>query len=142
MERDWDRIRTYLLAIEKDEDLKQTILADVLTDPLWKDQTEAEFNKEWAAFKAKERVVCGHLELLVAGGYTEGLTISRDMSGGFHFALHDPRLTNAGHDLLDSIRSPKVWAFIKDTAKSKSVDLTLDAVKALGPLAMKAIFGS
>jgi hypothetical protein len=51
-------------------------------------------------------------------------------------ALIHPTLTWAGHDLLDTIRSKTVWERIKYTAKEKGIELTFDAVKELGKIAL------
>ncbi|WP_079744105.1 DUF2513 domain-containing protein [Pseudomonas aeruginosa] len=45
-------------------------------------------------------------------------------------------LTWAGYDLLDTIRSKAVWERIKSTAQDKGIELTFDAVKALGKYAL------
>ena len=51
-------------------------------------------------------------------------------------------LTWAGHDLLQTIQSKPVWERIKSTAQEKSIDLTFDAVKKLGAMALDAILAS
>ena len=53
-----------------------------------------------------------------------------------------PDLTWQGHDLLDTLRSKPVWERIKTTAKDKGIELTFDAVKVLGKMALDAIAGS
>ncbi|MGH8552850.1 MAG: DUF2513 domain-containing protein, partial [Methylococcales bacterium] len=42
------------------------------------------------------------------------------------------RLTNPGHELLDTIRAESVWGKIKDTFKAKGVEMTFDLVISLG----------
>jgi len=44
----------------------------------------------------------------------------------------------AGHDLLDTMRSTRIWEKIKATAKTKGIELTFDAIKALGAFALKS----
>lgn len=51
-------------------------------------------------------------------------------------AIQSPELTWAGHDLLDTLRSKPVWERIKTTAQDKGIELTFDAVKALGRQAL------
>lgn len=57
-------------------------------------------------------------------------------------AISAPDLTWQGHDLLDMLRSKPVWERIKTVAKEKGIELTFDAVKALGKAAVTAIAGA
>ncbi|SDZ30821.1 Hypothetical protein SAMN05518669_12757 [Variovorax sp. YR634] len=137
MKRDWDLIRKLLTAIEEEEDF----LADSPTQPKWLEQTEEAYITELKAFRTAEGRLFGHLELLLDNGYSEGFEVIRMGDGGFAFSLSAPRLTMAGHDLLDTMRSSKVWEWIKSTANTKGVELSFDAVKALGALALKNVLG-
>ncbi|WP_075258773.1 DUF2513 domain-containing protein [Herbaspirillum camelliae] len=47
-----------------------------------------------------------------------------------------------GHDLLDTIRSATVWNAIKDTAQKKGIELSFEAIKALGAFALKQVLGA
>jgi len=85
--------------------------------------------------------ILGHLELLVNSGYIEGLKVTRGLNGHFIISRSKPRLTMAGHDLLDTMRSKPVWDKVKETAQSKGIELTFDAVKMLGTWALKQIMG-
>lgn len=51
-------------------------------------------------------------------------------------AILAPELTWQGHDLLETIRSQAVWERIKTVARDKGLELTFDAVKALGGAAL------
>ena len=137
MKRDWDLIRKLLIAIEEEQDF----LADSPPEPKWKLQTEKEYLSELAAYRVAEGRLFGHLELLLDDRYVEGFQVIRMADGGFAFSRSAPRLTMAGHDLLDTMRSPKVWQWIKSTASTSGVELSLDAVKTLGALALKHLFG-
>jgi len=57
-------------------------------------------------------------------------------------AILSPELTWQGHELLDTIRSKAVWERIKTIAKEKSIELTLDSVKALGKLALEWVLAN
>jgi len=57
-------------------------------------------------------------------------------------AILSPELTWEGHDLLDTLRSKPVWERVKKTAQEKGIELTFDAVKALGKAALAAIISS
>lgn len=51
-------------------------------------------------------------------------------------AILSPELTWQGHDLLETMRSKAVWERIKTIAKDKGIELTFEAVKALGKVAL------
>lgn len=139
--RDWDLFREQLLSIEEDKDFKSAILGAVPDEPTWQDgQSEAEFAKVRDEYQKIEARIFGHLEMLVDNGYVEGVTIHRS-SASFYYGLTHPRLTMAGHELLDTIRSEPLWVKIKSTAKTKGVELTLDTIKGLVALALKSLIG-
>ncbi len=137
MKRDWDLIRKLLTDIEEEKDL----LADAPETPEWLDQPEAEFVAQMKAYREAETRLLGHLELLLEAGYTDGYRVVRGADGSFGFSRSSPRLTMAGHDLLGTMRSSKVWSWIKTTASTKGVELTFDTVKSLAAPALKSILG-
>lgn len=136
MKRDWDLIRKQLTDVEEENDL----FFDVPPEPNWTDQECGEYEKELKAYRAVEGRIFGHFELLINAGYIDGLYVVRSADGLFSYGLHSPRLTMAGHDLLDTMRSPTIWEKIKATAKTKGIELTFDAIKALGAFALKSAF--
>ena len=138
MKRDWDLLRKQLIDIEEERD----ILADFPSEPNSSDMPWDEYEKQYQEFKTLENRLGGHLELLVKSGYVEGLHILRGADGSLSFGISSPRLTMAGHDLLDTMRSSKMWELIRSNAASKGIELTFDAIKALGALALKQILGS
>lgn len=141
MKRDWDLFREQLLAIEEDRDLRETVLRDVAVTPIWGDkQSEAEFAEASKKHFQLEARIFGHLEMLVDNGYVEGLEIARS-GNTFHYSLWHPRLTMAGHDLLDTMRSQPLWEKVKSTAKSKSLELTFDTIKSMTAFALKSMLG-
>jgi hypothetical protein len=137
MKRDWDLLRQQLTIIENDQDL----FANHPHEPKWTTQSEAEYLQQLNDFQAFESKVFGHLELLIDNRYIEGIQIIRSLNGQYHYANSHPRLTMAGHDLLDTMRSSTLWESIKETAKSKGIELTFDAIKALGQLGLKQLLG-
>ncbi|WP_153116894.1 DUF2513 domain-containing protein [Rhodocyclus tenuis] len=138
MKRDWDLIRKQLTAIEEDDD----VFADIPPEPKEGDfATWDEYESAYQAYEAIERRIFGHLDLLIKGGYVEGIEIIRSLGGGIHYAQTNPRLTMDGHDLLDTMRSQSLWESIKANAKSKGIELTFDAIRALGGLALKQLVG-
>jgi len=111
MKRDWDVIREVLLEVEA--------LSDDEKDGFVYKQGDGDIKTE-------------HAILLWRAGYI-GAIDGADLDG---IGLVSPELTWAGHDLLDTLRSKPVWERIKSTAKEKGIELTFDAVKALGQMAL------
>ena len=136
MKRDWDLIRKQLTDVEEENDL----FSDIPPEPKWQDQDWNTYEKQLKEYQAIEGRICGHLELLVKAGYVDGVQIVRSADGQFGYGIHSPRLTMAGHDLLDTMRSSTIWEKIKASAKAKGIELTFDAIKALGALALKNAF--
>lgn len=135
MKRDWDLIRKQLTDVEEENDL----FSDVPLEPTWTDQSWDVYEEQLKKYRTIENRIFGHFELLVNNGYIDGLQIIRSADGLFHYGLHSPRLTMAGHDLLDTMRSTTVWEKIKTTAKTKGIELTFDAIKTLGAFALKSV---
>lgn len=136
MKRDWDLIRKLLTDVEEDNDL----FSEVPPEPVWENKEWDIYEKEINEHRVIEGRIFGHLELLVNTGYIDGLQVVRSADGLFSYGLHSPRLTMAGHDLLDTMRSTTIWEKIKTTAKTKGIELTFDAIKALGAVALKSAF--
>ncbi|AXK68051.1 DUF2513 domain-containing protein [Burkholderia sp. IDO3] len=139
MKRDWDLPRKQLTDIEAGHD----VLADIPDVPKWTDDLT------WEAFdnlakdqRAVEERIAGHLELLIDSGYVEGLQVLRGADSHFSYGVSAPRLTMAGHDLLDTMRSATIWESIKSTARTKGIELTFDAIKALTGYALKRALGT
>ena len=133
MKRDWDLLQKQLAEIEEEKD----VFSDLPNQPKWITHTENEFLEEQKAYMTNEARILGHLEMLIDNGYIEGITILRGIDGHFSCSVSNPRLTMAGHDLLDTLRSTPIWESIKSTAKSKGIELSFDAIKALGISAIK-----
>lgn len=134
MKRDWDLIRKQLSDVEEENDL----FSGVPLEPVWENKEWDIYEKELIDQRAIEARIFGHLELLVNAGYVDGLQVVRSADGLFSFGLHSPRLSMAGHDLLETMRSATIWEKIKTTAKTKGIELTFDAIKALGAATLKS----
>lgn len=135
MKRDWDLLRKQLTDIEEENEL----FSDLPIEPTIGDKPWDTYENELAEYRKAENRLFGHYELLIKAGYIEGLTVKRTPDGQFCLSVHSPRLTMAGHDLLDTMRSAGIWEKIKESAKAKGVELTFDVIKALGALALKQI---
>lgn len=134
MKRDWDLIRKQLTDVEEEKGL----FSEIPPEPDLTDQGWDTYESQLKEHRAIESRIFGHYELLVNNGYIDGLRVLRSVDGLFSYGLHSPRLTMSGHDLLDTMRSTTIWEKIKATAKSKGIELTFDAIKALGALALKS----
>lgn len=138
MKRDWDLLRKQLTNIEEG----RNVVADIPEEPTWGDGISGEeYDKAFREYRDVEERILGHLELLVDAGFIQGIQIIRGADGAPYYGLASPRLTMAGHDLLDTMRSSSIWESIKSTAKDKGIELTFDAVKALGAFALKQLAG-
>ena len=80
--------------------------------------------------EADEDLYCGHLLLAEDAGLIEGLHVRRleDGSWGYDREAY-PRLTFAGHDMLDALRSSKVWREVKRTASELMVPISMELIK-------------
>jgi uncharacterized protein DUF2513 len=117
MKRNWDVIRELLIEVEAlDTDQRHRTAYGVGPLHAQEDQVEAE-----------------HALLL----WKSGLISAVDVSSLEGEAIQSPELTWADHDLLDTVRSKPIWERIKRTASEKGVDLTFDAVKVPGKLALE-----
>jgi len=133
MRRDWDLIRKQLSDVEEENDL----FSEIPPEPVLADQGWDTYETQLEEYRGIENRIGGHYELLVKSGYIDGLKVIRSSDGSFHYGTHSPRLTMAGHDLLDTMKTPSIWENIKVTAKTKGIELTFDAIKALGKLALE-----
>ena len=119
MKRDWDVIRDVLLAVEA-------------LDP-------KNFQRiEYSIPKDDDRKTAEHAVLLWKAGFIQGID-AQTMKGACVFATG---LTWAGHDLLQTIQSKPVWEKVKATAQDKGIELTFEAVKKLGSMALDAVLAA
>ncbi|KQW57071.1 DUF2513 domain-containing protein [Variovorax sp. Root411] len=121
MKRDWDTIRSVLEEIEG----------------LGEQQFQGAQYSYGQDTPPDETERVRHLLLLRDAGFIQGVRF--DSLGGPGIA--SPELTWEGHELLDIIRSKTVWTKVKSMAKDKGLELSLDAVKALGKVALDQVIG-
>jgi hypothetical protein len=117
MKRDWDVLRDVLIEVEA---LNSAAFETIQYGPPSESDNHA---KDEHAF------------LLWQAGFVRGV----DASSNDGDTVLAQGLTWAGHDLLETIRSKAIWERIKSTAKEKGIELTFEAVKTLGKLALEAI---
>jgi hypothetical protein len=107
MIRDWELIRTILVAAETKAPGELLHPGEIDSDP---------------------KLVVAHMEMLHDAGYVEA-NFLRKMQGT---SAHVVKVTYAGYDLLDTLRSDTTWSSIKKVAKSKGLELTFEVVKQIG----------
>lgn len=107
MRRDWQKIKEVLEDIERD-------------------RLEAKIQ---ALQPENEGVYFGHLLLVIDGGMAEGIHLKPRTHGQWLYGFEVPRLTFAGHDLLDSIRSNTVWNEVRRRSSELLIPVTTTLIK-------------
>ncbi len=113
MVRNWDIIREILLQLESAQTPNVHLNASAVS-----------------AYPEQE--VAYNMRLLSEAGYIEARIIKSSTGDGRIAAAVAMRMTNAGHDLLDTIRAENIWSKVKETFKSKGVEMTFDLVVSVG----------
>lgn len=109
MKRDWTIIRAILLKLEESATPNTVVNANKLT-PF--DEQEVAYN----------------MRLLSEAGFIDANILESRAGDGRILTALARRLTNTGHELLDTIRSDTVWGKIQEKFKSSGVDMTFDLV--------------
>lgn len=123
MKRDWEIIRAILLRLEEAPTANTILRPDLMLG-------------------YPEQEVAYNMRLLSQAGYVEGKFLESKSGNGAINAAIVSRLTNSGHELLDTIRNDSVWGKTKDTFKSKGLDMTFDLVMSVGKRIMEAMLGT
>lgn len=118
MKRDWDVIRHILITLEE-------------RDP----RSGGLQLKDFPSEKAYEYSY--HTQLLINRSLVSGILSQVIGNPSRATDFHLQHLTWEGHDLLDTMRSRPVWDRIKTISMEKGIELSLDAVKALGKVALE-----
>lgn len=108
MKRNWDTIRTILMAIEA----LPTEDSEFYSNSLVEADPEATAYHMRLLLEAK----------LIIGGCCDAI--------GPPFC-HASRLTWAGHEFLDAIKNESVWQKLKASARSKGIELSFTVIKDL-----------
>ena len=118
MKRDWTIIRAILLELEEAATPNTVVNANNL----------APFDEQEVAY---------NMRLLSEAGFISANILESKAGDGRIIAALARRLTNSGHELLDTIRSDTVWGKIHDKFKSSGVDMTFDLVIMAGKRIME-----
>ena len=120
MQRNWEIIREILLKLEESNKANPFINANSFNG----------FDEQEVAY---------NMRLLSEAGYIEAkIQNLNDGSGRIGIALAT-KMTNSGHNLLDTIRNETVWRKIKDKFSTSGIDMTFDLVIAAGKKIMEAM---
>ena len=87
--------------------------------------------------------VAYHMRLIIEAGFAEGRAIE-DHSGGNTTVPNRVvifRMTNAGHDFIDSVRGDTVWSAVTDKVKGTGGSFTLDILRQLALKVLMAHVG-
>lgn len=88
-----------------------------------------------------EQEVAYNLRLLDEAGYIKGKFVDSSDGDGRIAAAIATRLTNEGHELLDTIRNDNVWTKLKETFRSKGLDMTFELAIEVGKTVIKSFLG-
>lgn len=120
MKRDWTIIRAILLKLEESATPNTVVNANSLSP----------FGEQEVAY---------NMRLLKDAGYITANILESSSGDGRIISALARRLTNSGHELLDTIRSDTVWGKIQDKFKSSGVDMTFDLVIMAGKKIMESL---
>jgi Hypothetical protein (DUF2513) len=120
MRRDFDLIRQILLAVEQ---------AEPFTDI-----------RDLGPFEAEFETVAYHAQLLVEARLLKAL-ISEASNSRYPIGVMVERLTWAGHDYLDTVRSETIWSKVKATLAERIGTAAFEVVKAVAIAIAKSQVG-
>jgi hypothetical protein len=119
MKKNWEIIREILLRLEEASTPNTVLNAKDI--PHYSDQ-EVAYN----------------IRLLKEAGFIVG-NISESSTGNGHIDVAlARRLTDAGHQLIETMRNDTIWSKVKDKFAKKGIEMSFDLVLAYGKKAMEA----
>ncbi len=129
MKLDWNLMRTILAHVEAET--IEAFVADAEAMSHWKEGQLLSDRRDHHTDPAA-RVVFKHIQLLRAGGFIEGVTVSEGQGGSFQILFSaNPSLTLEGYSLLESLRTDGFIERLRAFADEKAVPLTVETVKML-----------
>ncbi len=117
MKRDWDLVREILLKLEECETARGRLNPGEIAG-------------------RDEELVSYHIQILMEAGLIVG---ECSLSIGRPLYCTAGRLTWAGHELLDQVRSHAAWNRIKGVAREKGLDMTLEVIKAAAKIILETV---
>ena len=120
MKKDWEIIRAILLELESSPTANAVLNANSLPP-------------------YDEQQVAYNIRLLNQAGYIVANTRDSSSGDGKIVIALARSLTNSGHELLDTIRSDRVWSKVQDKFKSSGLDMTFELVILAGKKIMEVM---
>lgn len=120
MTRNWEAIREILLRLESTSTPNASVNA-----------------KSFDGFS--EQDVAYNMRLLSEAGYIQAKIMSSSAGDGQINLALAIRLTNSGHDLLDTMRNESVWSKVKERFASNGIEMSFDLVVSVGKKIIEAM---
>jgi hypothetical protein len=79
-----------------------------------------------------EQEVAYHMRMLHERGMIEANIIESSDGSNLIVAAQARRITDSGHDFLNTMRNDNLWSRMKTHFKERSVDMTIELVTAVG----------
>ncbi len=118
MKRNWKTLRDVLEAVEEER------IGEAIREAEAKDRAATSIGEP----AVHENEFFGHMLLAVDAGLVEGFEVVRT-APDWGYSEGYVRLTMSGHDLLDSLRSEKVFRKAVSMAATAALPLTIDLIK-------------
>lgn len=139
MKRDWKLLKEIMMAIE--EDRIEDFFQNGGNDTSWKqDKYQDEIEKE---LKSRQRLIDRHILLLIDARLisvinshvvvSEPLMPVLSLGASYSYDLKSLELSMSGFDLLEHMRSKKVWSKIQEVSAKIGEELTVDGLKKIIP---------
>lgn len=122
MRRDWSIVRQILEKVE-DETLSEHI------DALHQACKTGWSGEECETAKQLESEFAQHLELLIDSGMLKGVQLASTTKGQVRYLRIEPKLTMAGYDLLEVLRTKTHWSKVLDALRSAGVAITMEGIQ-------------
>lgn len=126
MKRDWKLLKEIMTAIE--EDRIEDFFQKGGNDTSWKqDKYQDEIEKE---LKSRQRLIDRHILLLIDARL---ISVINSHVASDSYDLKSLELSMSGFDLLEHMRSKKVWSKIQEVSAKIGEELTVDGLKKIIP---------
>ena len=126
MKRDWKLLKEIMSAIE--DDRIEDFFQNGGNDTSWKqDKYQDEIEKE---LKSRQRLIDRHILLLIDARL---ISVINSHVASDSYDLKSLELSMSGFDLLEHMRSKKVWSKIQEVSAKIGEELTVDGLKKIIP---------
>ncbi len=142
MKRDWNEIKAVLEAIEEDRFADYVGKYGEYFDDSMMSEGQKRAKLEEVG-EARRDTILGHIELLCDAGLIKGVRVDvfNDDSAIVGLSTIRPRMTMAGYDLLEYLRSSKFRKALDEYCRNVGTELTLDVIRCAVPTVLKMLGG-